>query len=195
MEQEHEHLAGACGAWCGGCLALRGEIAEGAAALEDQISRQGFLSLASRLEPEEASRIEAFFLVLNRIARTPACPGCGRGGGVAACPVRACARDQDLTTCASCARLHDCEGGRETGPIGAATRRRQAGLRAGDEADFPFSAAAFFVRLTRKYQGWNLTNLAFIREKGLSAWMQAMQADPDFRSVQVKTSEDVFGDD
>jgi hypothetical protein len=195
MGCEQEHLAGACGAWCGGCLALRGEIAERAAALEDQISRQGFLSLASRLEPEDASRIDAFFDVLDRIARTPACPGCGRGGGVAACPVRACAQDKDLATCATCSRLGDCEEGRETGQKGAAARRRQAGLRGGDEADFPFSPAAFFVRLTRKYQGWNLTNLAFIREKGLSAWIQDMQADPDFRSVQVKTRKDVFGDD
>ena len=193
MTATDHHLAGACGTWCGGCLALRGEVAGRAAGLLDQVRRQGFLGLARRLHPEEADRIDAFFEVLDRIASTPACPGCGRGGGVLGCPVRACARSKGLPTCATCQQRDACAQGRgRSDKTDPAARRRREGLPVATEVVFPFTASQFFERLTRKYGGWNLTNLRAIQADGLSAWLSAMAAKPDFRTVEIKAEEDVF---
>jgi len=196
VERIDPALAGACGAWCGGCLAHRGELAGEAAALLARIRRQGFLGLARRLHAEEVGRIDAFFDVLDQIARTPACPGCGHGGGVVGCPVRACARDRGQATCAGCGQLDDCVAGRgHPGGTDPAAARRRAGLRGADQASVPFSASQFLERLTRKYGGWNLQSLRAIAAGGLDAWLSEMASRPDFRTVEVKADEDVFGDD
>jgi len=191
-------LAGACGAYCGACLALRGELAAEAGALLGRLRRQGVLALARRLDPGDAPRIDAALEVLERLARTPACPGCGRGGGVPGCPVRDCARGRELETCAGCGRLAACAAGQEEPRAGraraAAGRREREALRAGDGAAFPFGPAAFLRRLTRKYGGWNLANLEAIRALGLRAWLEERAASPGFRSLEVKGEEDVWSD-
>jgi len=192
-------LAGCCGAYCGACLAFRGELADEAAGLLARLRRQGFLSLARRLEPAEAPRVDAALEVLDRLARTPACPGCGRGGGVPGCPVRACARGQGLATCAPCARLRACAAGEAARPGAAqarleAKRRAREALGAAVGAGFPFGPAEFLRRLTRKYGGWNLANLEAIRARGLEAWLAERAAEPAFRSLEVKAEEDVWGE-
>ncbi|MBI3183659.1 MAG: DUF3795 domain-containing protein [Myxococcales bacterium] len=185
-------LAGACGACCGACLAHRGELAREASRLLERIRRQGFLGLAKRLDSEGAPKVDAFFEVLERIARTPNCPGCGRGGGVLHCPVRACARENRMPTCAGCARLRPCASGRGGEDRASLERRRRSALREDGQRDFPFSAPAFLRRLTRKYGGWNLRNLERISEVGLARWLREMQREPHFRTVDVKSPKDVF---
>jgi hypothetical protein len=192
-------LAGACGAYCGACLALRGELSDEAGRLLVRLRRQGFLALARRLDPADAPRIDAALEVLERLARTPACPGCGRGGGLPGCPVRGCARGRALATCAGCGRLADCAAGEEEPGGGraraAARRREREALRASDGRAFPFGPAACLLRLTRKYGGWNLANLEAIRARGLEAWLAQRAACPNFRSLDLKGEEDVWGDD
>jgi len=191
-----EHLIAACGTWCGGCLAHRGELAGQAGALLGTVRRQGVLALAKRLEPESAGEIDAFFSVLDRLARTPPCPGCRRGGGVPDCPVRACARLKGHASCAPCPDLEACargpsDPGRSENLV--RLRRQRSALRQ-DPAPFPFSASGFLTRLTHKYQGWNLDNLRRIRERGERDFLEAMAADPGFRTLEKKCEQDVFGD-
>ncbi|MBN2494428.1 MAG: DUF3795 domain-containing protein [Deltaproteobacteria bacterium] len=180
-------LVGICGTWCGACLAFHGEIAADAARLLDRIQRQGFLSLARRVHPEREREIEAFFGVLDQLARTPPCPACLAGGGSPECPVRACARERGLASCAQCEELDRCARGQKTGSL---MRQRRAALRE-DGCGFPFGPSEYLARITRKYRGWNLANLERIRDQGLDAFARQMERE-DFRTVDLKTSEDVF---
>lgn len=189
-------LAGACGAYCGACLAYRAELAEEAGRLLHRVRRQGFLSLARRLQPADGAKVDQFFDVLDRLARTPACPGCSAGGGPRDCPVRACAGQRALITCASCADLERCARGELPPEPAARTRRQRAELRA-EGPPFPFGASDYLARLCRKYRGWNLDNLRRIRAEGLEAWAadMARQAAQGFRSVEIKSDEDIYADD
>jgi hypothetical protein len=195
MNRDDPALAGACGTYCGACLAFHGEAAARSAELHELLRRQGFLALARRLEPAERHRIDAFFEVLDRIARTPACPGCGGGGGVVGCPVRACAGMRGGSTCAACPELRPCAAGTRRPAIGrgAGGRRRDPALHGA--SPFPFTASQLLARLCRKYDGWNLRNLEAIRDQGLAAWLRRMAVNPAFRTVSVKRPDDVFGDD
>jgi hypothetical protein len=186
-------LAGRCGTYCGACLAYHGEIAKEASQLVDRLTKQGFLGLARRIEPEQEPAINAFFEVMDRIARTPKCPGCGHGGGIIGCPVRDCASRRGYVTCADCDQLEGCatKAVAKQDP-GQAERARRQALRDDAPAGLPFSAPALLERLTRKYQGWNLHNLRRIRRDGLKAWLHCMSLDPSFRTIERKTSEDVF---
>ncbi len=199
LKTKHEpSLAGACGAYCGACLAYRGELAEEAGRLLQGIRRQGFLGLAKRLHPAEGPKVDVFFDVLDRLARTPACPGCAAGGGPMTCPVRACAQERKLETCAVCPELSLCSKGRLKSSSAETRRRREGRARLrGEDARFPFSASEYLARLVRKYQGWNLENLRRIAAEGLEAWEADMreQAEAGFRSVEIKSEEDVYGDD
>ena len=189
-------LAGACGAYCGACLAFDAELATEAQALLTRIRRQGFLSLARRLQPGDGPKIEHFFDVLDRLARTPACPGCAAGGGPADCPVRSCARRRQLPTCAPCPDLTACARGELGSDAQVRQRHRRDELR-GAEPCFPFSASAYMLRLARKYQGWNLENLKRSQREGLEAWAAdlARQVAEGFRSVEIKSDEDIYVDD
>jgi hypothetical protein len=188
------HLAGACGAYCGACLAYRAELSAEAARLRDRIRRQGFLALARRLDPAERGRIDAFFEVLDRVARLPACPGCGRGGGEDGCPVRACAAGRGHATCAACGDLAPCAAGDLRPSRRGTPRHEREGTRGAPRA-FPFTASQYLARVSRKHAGWNLENLEAIRARGLAAWLSAMARDAGFRSIEVKVDEDVWGDD
>ncbi|MBW2702780.1 MAG: DUF3795 domain-containing protein [Deltaproteobacteria bacterium] len=191
-------LAGACGAYCGACLAYRGELAAEAGRLLQGIRRQGFLGLAKRLHPAEGPKVDVFFDVLDRLARTPACPGCAAGGGPMICPVRVCAKERRLETCAHCADLSACADGRLKSSSAETRRLREGRARLrGEDAHFPFGASEYLARLVRKYQGWNLENLRRIAAEGLEVWEAEMRerADAGFRSVEIKSEEDVYADD
>ena len=189
-----ETLIGCCGTSCGACLAHHGEVAEEAERLRVTLRRQGFLSLARRLSPEEAPAIDAFFAVLDRLARTPACPGCGAMGGTPECPVRRCCHARGGISCAGCPDLERCAAGElpESAGAGCRSERDRLRLRGSGERAFPFSTSETLRRLCRKHGGWNLDNLRRIQSIGLEAWRGEMGSNPDFRTAAVKTDEEVW---
>lgn len=88
-----------CGLCCGLCASRR-RIPRQAAALREALRREGYDRGYFDI-PGLEQLFPTFWEGLNLLADRP-CAGCREGGGYSACPIRACARDRDITVCSAC---------------------------------------------------------------------------------------------
>jgi hypothetical protein len=88
-----------CGLYCSMCASRR-RIPAQAEAFRDSLVKEGY-DLFGKEIPVLAEGWDHFRAVLDHLAANP-CPGCRAGGGYPACPIRVCARDRGVTTCAEC---------------------------------------------------------------------------------------------
>jgi len=184
--QSLQHLA-PCGTFCPACLAFTGELSLQARTLLVRLRKQGFLQRAAQLNPEEKPVIDSFFEVLDRLARSPRCPGCAEGGGEAECPVRRCCGGRGYGTCAECSELERCSQGKKRGASEESPGSVAADARRVRGETFSMGdASAFFQVLSHKYRGWNVDNLKRAREVGERRVVQELKSDPDFRTDRVK---------
>jgi len=89
-----------CGLYCGMCASRR-RIPAQAEEFRASLVKEGYDFFGKEI-PVLAEGWGPFRAVLDHLALNP-CPGCRAGGGYPACPIRACARDRGVTTCAECA--------------------------------------------------------------------------------------------
>jgi len=88
---------GYCGIWCGSCAVGNGALQEITARYRRLIDAYGLREWG----PKDLN-YDRFFAELVGIEREATCPGCRRGGGRAACEMRACARSRDIEHCGDC---------------------------------------------------------------------------------------------
>lgn len=112
---------GFCGIWCGSCAVGNGVLRELTRRYEQIIQRYGLKEWA-----HEDFDFEEFTKGLASIGAMPLCRGCLKGDGTPNCGIRACALEENLSSCSECDKLTECKNSEmlQKMRIGA----RQAGL-------------------------------------------------------------------
>jgi hypothetical protein len=97
---------GACGIWCGSCVAGNGVLQE--------LTRKYTKIIADYDLEQWASKdfdFKEFAKGLQSIQNMPLCPGCLKGGGRDDCEIRACGTDKKINDCSECENPDGCENG------------------------------------------------------------------------------------
>jgi hypothetical protein len=87
---------GHCGLWCGSCIVGNGLLAEMTSQYERVVCGHGVHRWVLREKGEE------FVQALETIEKIDVCPGCLKGGGDDACPMRECTKQRGLVHCDEC---------------------------------------------------------------------------------------------
>ena len=94
---------GACGIWCGSCVAGNGEL---------NILTQKYAKIIKDYGLEQWAPkdfdFEEFKKGLDSIQKMPLCPGCLKGGGRDDCEIRICVTDKKIADCSECDDLEKC---------------------------------------------------------------------------------------
>jgi hypothetical protein len=95
---------GACGIWCGSCVAGNG-------VLQELTKRYNTIIKDYDLEPWAPKDFDfkEFAKGLQSIQNMPLCPGCLKGGGRDDCEIRTCVKIKNLADCSECASPAECE--------------------------------------------------------------------------------------
>jgi hypothetical protein len=88
---------GRCGIWCGSCVVGNGTL---------QQLTTGYAAVIKNYDLESWAPgtfdFKEFLKGLETIKATPLCPGCRRGGGWEACPMRGCVTKKSIADCTDC---------------------------------------------------------------------------------------------
>jgi hypothetical protein len=95
---------GACGIWCGSCVAGNGALRELTKKYEQVIKAYGLQEWG----PKEFDFRE-FMRGLTSIQTMPLCQGCRKGDGKPNCEFRPCTQNKGIEDCSQCDRPSVCE--------------------------------------------------------------------------------------
>jgi hypothetical protein len=94
---------GACGIWCGSCVAGNGAL---------QVLTQKYAKIIKDYGLEQWAPkdfdFKEFTKGLNSIQTMPLCAGCLKGGGRDDCEIRICVTDKKITDCSECNNPDKC---------------------------------------------------------------------------------------
>jgi hypothetical protein len=88
---------GYCGIWCGSCVVGNGTLRQLTRGYEDVIKNYDLENWAPK-----TFDFKEFLKGLVAIKATPLCPGCRKGGGWEACPMRGCVTNKSIADCSEC---------------------------------------------------------------------------------------------
>lgn len=159
-----------CGIYCGACPHHLGHISGAAQSLRNWLDGWNFDDVAFVVLPPGVN-YPAFREVLSSLAGLQPCEGC-RTHGNPVCPIKACATEQGIETCAQC--------GKFIGEIDNPCGNEEAGT--------------IYRLISKRYSGWNLANLKRIREIGLESFAAEMnkKVEDGFSTCDVISKSKVF---
>ncbi len=155
LTEEETFLIAPCGIYCGACDMMLGRSREHAREMYRILNGFNFADVGPFFMGTEPEKVTDFLNLLERWSMGDKCPGCLAGGGNPACPIKICSGEKGFLTCAECGGMP---------------------CRRGAESENPFQdAAAFLELITKRYSGWNISNLERIKEVGYRQFIDEMQ--------------------
>jgi hypothetical protein len=129
LQESYELVKGQvapCGLRCEECDLGNGDVAEAAMKLVTYIRSYDVAKWADQIPGGDDIDFHRLDQNLIWIGGAVRCPGCLKGGGNPECPIRACAKERRLASCASCHELKTCTKFRWLGKTGERLKQKLA---------------------------------------------------------------------